>query len=173
MTKRELGPLTRADLVRDLRRSVGLSGRDASRILDKVLAAITETLADQGQAHMPEVGRFMVKTTPARPGRNPKTGEEVAIPARRRPILRASKSLRTKMMAQLGEDEEDGQGGRGELGAGQGEHEGQGGQGEGVGSGEPRARDYPGGPESQAGLGEPDDSEELGDPLGSPESERP
>ena len=102
MTNRETKPLTRADLVADLRQSVGLSGRDASRVLDSALRIICDVLAGEGQVVLPDLGRFMVKSTPSRPGRNPRTGEAADIPAKMRPILRASRSLRAKMMVRRG-----------------------------------------------------------------------
>jgi nucleoid DNA-binding protein len=88
-------------LVAELRERVGLSARDASRILDSALRIVCEVLADEGQVNIPELGRFMVLPTPSRPGRNPKTGEPVEIPAKLRPIFRPSRSLRARMMARL------------------------------------------------------------------------
>jgi nucleoid DNA-binding protein len=88
-------------LVAELRERVGLSARDASRILDSALRIVCEVLADEGQVNIPELGRFMVMPTPSRPGRNPKTGEPVEIPAKLRPIFRPSRALRARMMARL------------------------------------------------------------------------
>jgi nucleoid DNA-binding protein len=92
-------PLTRADLVNDLRERVGLSARDASGILDAALRIVADVIAAGGQVNLPELGRFMAKPTPARSGRNPKTGQYATVPAKIRPCLRASRSLREAMLA--------------------------------------------------------------------------
>jgi integration host factor subunit alpha len=101
LTNRHHKPLTRADLVANLRERVGLSARDASSILDSTLRQIGDALVAGHPVNIPELGRFQVKITPSRPGRNPKTGEPVPIPARRRLMLSMSRKLRAKMRANL------------------------------------------------------------------------
>lgn len=83
-------------LVRD---KVGISARDASNILDSMLETITEIIASGSQAVIPKLGVFEVTSTPARPGRNPKTGEFAEVPAKLRPVFHPSDSLRDRMKA--------------------------------------------------------------------------
>jgi integration host factor subunit alpha len=97
LTNRDLTPLTRAELVQVLRDRVGLSARDASRVLDTTLRVMTDHLAEAGRIQIAELGRFEVRHTPTRPGRNPKTGVAADVPARFRPCFNMSRSLRARM----------------------------------------------------------------------------
>ena len=119
----------------------------------------------------------MVKSTPPRPGRNPKTGVEVEVPGKRRPIFRAGRLLRAKMLANALESPDSAGGAQdgapvglyGDLQDGDLQ---EGGQEALVGALEagPGASGTPG---ELDGPRESDDSEEPGGPLGFPESERP
>ncbi len=91
------GPLPRREVVDRLRRRLGLSGREAGLFLDSFLESVSAQLEAGGAVTLSGLGRFEAKPTPARPGRNPATGREVLIPARRRPVFTLSRTLRTMM----------------------------------------------------------------------------
>lgn len=55
---------------------------------------IQQQLAKTGVFVLPGVGKFTVTKRAARPGRNPRTGEAIKIPARKVPIFKAAKELR-------------------------------------------------------------------------------
>lgn len=95
----ELAPVTRtkADLVETLFEQIGLNKRESADVVDAFFAAISEALVAGGDVKLPGFGNFEVKHKTARPGRNPRTGEEVMIPARRVVTFRASQILKDKV----------------------------------------------------------------------------
>lgn len=96
-------PLTRREIIERLRHRLGLSGREAGLMLDGFLECLAEQLEEGGVVTLSGLGRFESKLSPARPGRNPATGQAAEIPARRRPVFTLSRSLRT-MLLQTGEE---------------------------------------------------------------------
>ncbi|MDR2141679.1 MAG: HU family DNA-binding protein [Deltaproteobacteria bacterium] len=93
--------LTRAELIQLARHTLSLSARDCGALLDSFLQAIKETLDRGEEARLPHLGRFGLRWTPQRPGRNPKTGEPIQIPAKKRVTFSPSPSLRKRLLAQL------------------------------------------------------------------------
>ena len=70
---------------------------DAEKKLDTVLNLFEEILIKGDDINFIGWGKFEVKDTPARTGRNPKTGEEIAIPAKKAVKFKAGKSLADKV----------------------------------------------------------------------------
>lgn len=95
----ELAPvtLTKADLVETLFEQIGLNKRESADVVDAFFDTISRTLVAGEEVKLPGFGNFEVKYKAARPGRNPRTGEEVMIPARRVVTFRASQILRDKI----------------------------------------------------------------------------
>ncbi|MDR2442663.1 MAG: HU family DNA-binding protein [Deltaproteobacteria bacterium] len=123
MTIRDQPPLTRAELIENVRHKVGISAREASDILETMIDACVEELTQGGQIYISELGRFSVRWTSQRPGRNPKTGDPAMVPAKNRPTFAMSNTLRSAMLAssegsgpskdlfsQAGDDPDDGPG---------------------------------------------------------------
>lgn len=77
-----------------LSRRLGLSARESALLLEAFLEAITEQLERGGAVTLSGLGRFSTRTTKARPGRNPATGEAALVPARIKPCFTLSRSLR-------------------------------------------------------------------------------
>ncbi|SET19751.1 integration host factor subunit beta [Oceanicella actignis] len=79
--------------------------RDVERIVATVFEEITRALADGDRVELRGFGAFSVKTREARMGRNPRTGESVAVPEKRVPFFRTGKELRLRLnQAQTGQD---------------------------------------------------------------------
>jgi len=97
-------PYTRQELLDQLRRRLGLSGREAGLMVDAFLETIASQLEEGGAATLSGLGRFDTRRTVPRPGRNPATGREVIIPSHVRPVFTLSRSLRTMIK---GDDRED------------------------------------------------------------------
>lgn len=76
-----------------------LSIRDAERVVDTVLDSIAETLAAGGRAELRGFGTFSTRAREARTGRNPRTGEAVAVEAKRVPHFKPGKELRERLNA--------------------------------------------------------------------------
>jgi DNA-binding protein HU-beta len=73
--------MTKADLIDALAAKLGGSNTDAGRALEAVTAAIQEALAQGEEIKVPGFGTFAVTERAASEGRNPRTGEKIAIPA--------------------------------------------------------------------------------------------
>ncbi len=87
--------LTKAELTEHLFNQVGLNKREAKDIVDAFFEEIREALASGTEVKISGFGNFQVRDKPARPGRNPKTGEVIPISARRVVTFHASQKLRT------------------------------------------------------------------------------
>lgn len=86
--------LTKAELAEMLFDRVGLSKREAKDIVDTFFEEIRESLAKGEPVKLSGFGNFQVRDKPARPGRNPKTGEVIPIAARRVVTFHASQKLK-------------------------------------------------------------------------------
>ncbi|MDR2405076.1 MAG: HU family DNA-binding protein [Deltaproteobacteria bacterium] len=91
-------PLTRAELIEILRDRLSVSLKDANRLIESTLDIIADVMQDKGSVSLAGLGRFQVKLTPARPGRNPKTGAYAEVPGRYRPTFTMSRSLRERLL---------------------------------------------------------------------------
>ncbi len=86
--------VNRPDLARALReRNPGLRQSEVRDIVSLVLDDIAGALAEGGRAELRGFGSFSVKDRPPRQGRNPRTGENVAVGRKRMPFFRASRLL--------------------------------------------------------------------------------
>jgi integration host factor subunit beta len=72
----------------------GLYQRDAETAVDAVLDAITDALANGNRVEIRGFGAFSAKERRSRVGRNPRTGQRVAVAAKRVPMFKASKEIR-------------------------------------------------------------------------------
>jgi len=69
--------------------------KQAQDIVDTVLDSIRDCLKNREDVALSGFGTFRVKQTKARMGRNPKTGETIQIPAKKKIAFRASKDLKS------------------------------------------------------------------------------
>lgn len=70
---------------------------DARRLVDAVFAAIAEAAASGEEIALSGFGKFKVKDSPAREGRNPSTGATIAIAASKKLTFSAAKALKDKL----------------------------------------------------------------------------
>jgi DNA-binding protein HU-beta len=82
------------DLVDAVAERTGLAKSDAARAVEAVLGTVTEALQKGDQVALSGFGTFVAKARAARTGRNPRTGEAIAIPASRVPAFKAGKALK-------------------------------------------------------------------------------
>ena len=78
-------------------RNPHLYHRDVENIVNAVLDEITDALAAGNRVELRGFGAFSVKTRPSRMGRNPRTGEPVAVGQKRAPFFRTGKELRERL----------------------------------------------------------------------------
>lgn len=86
--------VTKADLVTGLNQKTGLSKKDSSRIVERILEIIKSNLEKGEKVKISSFGCFEVKHKRARKGRNPQTGEAITLPARKVVTFKPSQGLR-------------------------------------------------------------------------------
>lgn len=89
--------LTRLDLAEALRRDCGVRKKNCIGLVDNVLEVIANGLVDDGEVKLSSFATFTVASKPPRVGRNPKTGEEQPILARKVVRFRASQNMKSRV----------------------------------------------------------------------------
>lgn len=92
--------MTKRDLIDEIVRLYPVySRRDAEVIVNSVFESMTEALCKGDRIEIRGFGSFVVKTRQAREGRNPKTGELVAVAAKTVPFFKVGKELKQRVDA--------------------------------------------------------------------------
>jgi integration host factor subunit alpha len=91
--------LTKADIADRLFDEVGLNKREAKEFVDAYFEAIREALERGENVKLSGFGNFQLREKNQRPGRNPKTGKEIPISARRVVTFRPGQKLRARVEA--------------------------------------------------------------------------
>ena len=86
--------MNKAELVDAISDSAGLSKADAGKAVDAVFDSISSELSGGGEVRLVGFGTFAVANRAATKGRNPRTGEEIQIPASKQPKFKAGKGLK-------------------------------------------------------------------------------
>jgi integration host factor subunit alpha len=86
--------LTKAELADLLFEKVGLNKREAKDMVESFFEEIRSALENGESVKLSGFGNFQLRDKPQRPGRNPKTGEEIPITARRVVTFHASQKLK-------------------------------------------------------------------------------
>ena len=86
--------MNKAELVAAVAEKTALSKKDSEKAVNAAFEAITAALVGGDKVQLVGFGAFEVKERNARVGRNPKTKEEIQIPARRVPVFKAGKALK-------------------------------------------------------------------------------
>ena len=94
--------LTKADLAELLFEKVGLNKREAKDIVESFFDEIRNALEQGDIVKLSGFGNFQCREKPQRPGRNPKTGEEIPITARRVVTFHASSKLKEQIQGSSG-----------------------------------------------------------------------
>jgi integration host factor subunit alpha len=89
--------VTKADLAESLFNELGLNKREAKEFVEIFFERIRAALAEGHQVKLSGFGNFALRKKNPRPGRNPKTGEEIPITARRVVTFRASHKLKDRV----------------------------------------------------------------------------
>jgi integration host factor subunit alpha len=75
--------MTKAEIVEQIYERVGFSKKEAAELVEKVFEIMKETLAEGEKVKISGFGNFVVREKNARKGRNPQTGQEILLDARR------------------------------------------------------------------------------------------
>ncbi len=94
--------VTKAHMAESLFNAIGLNKKEARELVDLFFEELEASLGDGEQIRLGGFGNFYLRDKNARPGRNPKTGENVPIPARRVVTFRPGKKLQARVKAYAG-----------------------------------------------------------------------
>ena len=86
--------MNKTELIAAVAEKAGLTKKEAERIVNATFETVTESLKKGDKVSISGFGIFEVKTREARIGRNPRTKEEIKIPATKLPAFKASKTLK-------------------------------------------------------------------------------
>ncbi len=89
--------MTKTELINAVAEKAELSKKDADKAVNAVFDAIAKTLAGGEKVQIVGFGSFEVKSRSQRVGRNPRTKEEIVIPASKLPVFKAGKSLKEQV----------------------------------------------------------------------------
>ena len=89
--------MNKAELISKIAEDAGVTKTQANTALDSFVEAVTKTLKGGGKVTMVGFGTFSVSKRKARKGRNPQTGAEINIKARKVARFKAGKELASKM----------------------------------------------------------------------------
>jgi integration host factor subunit alpha len=89
--------VTKADIIESVYEKVGFSKKEAADVVEMVFDTIKETLERGEKIKISGFGNFIVREKKSRVGRNPQTGEEIEISARRVLTFRPSQVLKNAL----------------------------------------------------------------------------
>ena len=97
-----MAALTKADMAEKLYDELGLNKREAKEVVEMFFEEIRTALEYGKQVKLSGFGNFDLRDKNQRPGRNPKTGEEIPISARRVVTFRPGQKLKARVEAYAG-----------------------------------------------------------------------
>ncbi len=97
--------LTKGDMAKSLFNAIGLNKKEARELVDLCFEELKASLAVGEQVKLSGFGNFELRDKSERPGRNPKTGEKVPIPARRVVTFRPGGKLKARVEGYAGTGE--------------------------------------------------------------------
>jgi integration host factor subunit alpha len=96
--------LTKADMAEKLFEDLGLNKREAKELVEMFFEEVRSALENGRQVKLSGFGNFDLREKNERPGRNPKTGEEIPISARRVVTFRSGQKLKARVEAYAGSE---------------------------------------------------------------------
>ncbi|HLS98445.1 MAG: integration host factor subunit alpha [Porticoccaceae bacterium] len=97
-----MSALTKADMAEMLFEELGLNKREAKEIVESFFEEIRRALENNEQVKLSGFGNFDLRDKSTRPGRNPKTGEEIPITARRVVTFKPGQKLKARVESYAG-----------------------------------------------------------------------
>ena len=89
--------MNKRELINEVSKKTGITKKDAGSVLNAITEHITDALSNSEKVTLVGFGTFQVMQRKARRGRNPQTGEEIQIPAKKTPKFVPGKGLREKV----------------------------------------------------------------------------
>jgi DNA-binding protein HU-beta len=97
ITQQEIATVNNSDLADTIASSADVPKADARKIVDAVFTAIAEAAAKGEEISLNGFGKFKVKDSPEREGRNPATGEAMTIKASKKLTFTPAKAVKGKL----------------------------------------------------------------------------
>jgi len=98
--------LTKAEMAERLFEELGLNKREAKDLVDVFFEEVRTALESGTNVKLSGFGNFTLRDKTQRPGRNPKTGEEIPITARRVVTFRPGQKLKARVEAYAGNEQQ-------------------------------------------------------------------
>ncbi len=98
--------LTKASLAEMLFDEIGLNKREAKEFVEQFFEEVRVALENGEDVKLSGFGNFILRSKSERPGRNPKTGEEIPISARRVVTFRPGQKLKARVEAYAGNQQQ-------------------------------------------------------------------
>lgn len=89
--------LTKAEIIESIYQKIGFSKKESADIVELVFDLIKDTLEQGEKIKISGFGNFVVRSKTSRVGRNPQTGEEITISARKVLTFRPSQVLKSRL----------------------------------------------------------------------------
>ena len=89
--------VSKADLVKELTESTGVSSKDVKAVVDGMMESVSSHLKQGDKVQLTGFGTFEVRERAARTGVKPGTSEKIEIPASKAPAFKAGKSLKDQV----------------------------------------------------------------------------
>ena len=89
--------MNKAQLIDSMASMTGLTKADTERTLEAFVQSVTKSIQKNEEVKLVGFGTFSVSDRKERAGRNPQTGEEIVIPARKVPVFRPGKELKSSV----------------------------------------------------------------------------
>ena len=97
-----MGALTKGEMAEKLFEELGLNKREAKEVVELFFEEVRSSLESNEQVKLSGFGNFDLRDKSQRPGRNPKTGKEIPITARRVVTFRPGQKLKARVEADVG-----------------------------------------------------------------------
>lgn len=86
--------MNKTELVSSVAEKAEITKKEAEKVINALFGSIEEALAKNDKVQLVGFGTFEVRERASRTGRNPKTGEEISIPATKVPAFKPGKALK-------------------------------------------------------------------------------
>ena len=97
---------SKINVIKEVRAITGLGLKEAKELVELFFEEVRMALGDANHVKLSGFGNFVLRDKTERPGRNPKTGEEIPITARRVVTFRPGQKLKTRVEAYAGSEQQ-------------------------------------------------------------------
>lgn len=96
---------TKADIAEQLHKELGFSKKESKELVQEFFDVVSDSLEKGEDVKLSSFGNFVLRDKGERPGRNPKTGEEIPIAPRRVVTFKPGQKLRARVASYAGDNQ--------------------------------------------------------------------